>query len=226
MFLLLAAVAQVAWHAALPSPRATALSLPPAPGLATARLASLGEQAVLGEMYMLYLQAFDNQPGISIPFAELDYDRVIGWLDVITRLDPHGDYPLLFASRLYAEVPDPARQRAMVNFVYRAFMDDPNRRWRWLAHCVILARHRLRDLPLAMRFAQAIRRYATGPDVPHWATQMEIFVLEDMNELEAARVLLGGLIASGQITDPRELHFLTTRQTDLEKRLASRRPPR
>jgi len=224
-FLTLAFAVQIAFHGSLPPPRGSAQALPPAPGIDAARVKSLGEPEVLGRLYMLYLQAFDNQPGISIPFRELDYRRVTRWLDVIVHLAPRGDYPLLFASRLYAEVPDPERQRIMLEFVYQSFLEDPNHRWRWLAHCVLLARHRLHDMRLAMKFAQAIRRYATGPDVPHWATQMEIFVLEDMNELEAARVLLGGLIASGQITDPHELHFLTERQTALEGKL-SRQAPR
>jgi len=213
---------QVAWQLTQPKPVARAEALESPPTVESLRVASLGEPVALAQLMTLYLQAFDNQPGISIPFRELDFGRVIGWLGLISQLDPRGDYPHLFASRLYAEVPDPPRQRAMLDFVYRSFLQDPNRRWRWLAHGVVLARHRLHDMPLAMKFAQAIRRYATGPEVPHWATQMEIFVLEDMNELEAAKVLLGGLIASGQVTDPHELHFLTMRQNALEKRLAGK----
>jgi len=40
---------------------------------------------------------------------------------------------------------------------------------------------------------------------------MRIFILEDMGELESATVLLGGLLAGGEVTDPREIHFLTQR---------------
>ena len=40
---------------------------------------------------------------------------------------------------------------------------------------------------------------------------MRIFILEDLGELEAATVLLGGLLASGEITEPKEIHFLTQR---------------
>ena len=49
---------------------------------------------------------------------------------------------------------------------------------------------------------------------------MEIFILEDMNELEAAKVMLGGLLATGQIRDPDELRFLQGRLAEIEKRLA------
>ncbi len=164
----------------------------------------------------LYLQAFDNQSGISIPFLDLDYDRVETWLTRILELDPIGQYPLLMASHIYAQVPDTAKQRKMLDFVYQQFFKDPNRRWPWLAHAAIMAKHRLNDLPLALRYAQAIRQYATASDVPHWTSQMPIFILEDMGEVESAKILLGGLLVSGIITDPNEIHFLTERLQQLE----------
>ena len=37
---------------------------------------------------------------------------------------------------------------------------------------------------------------------------MQIIVLEDMGEVEAAKILVGALIDSGEITDPYELNFL------------------
>jgi len=45
---------------------------------------------------------------------------------------------------------------------------------------------------------------------------MEIFILEDMNELEAAKIMLGGLLASGRIADPAEAKFLQERLKQLE----------
>jgi hypothetical protein len=45
--------------------------------------------------------------------------------------------------------------------------------------------------------------------VPAWARELEIFIAEDMNERDA-RALIGGLLRSGQITDPHELQFLPT----------------
>jgi hypothetical protein len=48
---------------------------------------------------------------------------------------------------------------------------------------------------------------------------MEPFILEDMNELEAARLLIGGLIASGQVKDQRDLALLERRLQLLEERI-------
>ena len=54
---------------------------------------------------------------------------------------------------------------------------------------------------------------------------MEVFVLEAMGELEAARIMLGGLIASGRIDDPAELRFLAERLKELESGLSTPRQP-
>jgi hypothetical protein len=40
---------------------------------------------------------------------------------------------------------------------------------------------------------------------------MRIFILEDMGEAQAAAVLLGGLLTSGEVRDAAEINFLTQR---------------
>jgi hypothetical protein len=215
---------QVTWQALQPKPsaRAAALDAPPAP--AALRAAALGEPITLAQLLTLYLQAFDNQPGVSIPFLDLDYKRVSDWLATILELDPVGQYPLLMASQIYGQVPDEAKQRLMCEFVRRQFDRDPDRRWRWLAHCAIMAKHRLRDTRLALAYAEAIARDARR--APSWARQMRIFVLEDLGEAEAATVLIGGLLVSGEVTDPKEIHFLTQRLKELKAAGKSSSPSR
>lgn len=199
---------QLVLQAALGRPHAGAGELPPAPSASVLRLAAFGEAAAAARLTMLYVQAFD--------IRNLDYARLTAWLRTALALDPRSQYPLFSAARVYAENSDLTRARIALEFVYEQFLLDPNRRWPWLAHGALLAKHRLKDLPLARRYAAAIDRYTTSKDVPLWARQMEIFILEDMNELDAARIMLGGLLASGQISDPAELRFLRERLEALE----------
>ncbi len=210
---------QIGLHATLPKPRAQAPDLLPPPATAMLRLASLGEPIALAKVLMLELQAFDYQSGSKVPYRDLDYTRVEAWLARILELDPEGQYPLLAASRLYAEVPDEARQRSMLDFVYRQYLLDPNRRWPWLAHATFLAKYRLKDIALALKFADTLQKYTTAKDVPAWAITMGIFIREDLNELETERIMIGGLIASGRITEPSELKFLDGRLHEIEERL-------
>jgi hypothetical protein len=207
--LISALAAQIAWHASVPAPVATASALTKPPASDWLRAASFGEPIAMSELLVLYLQAFDNQPGLSIPFKDLDYAAVQAWLTRALDLDPVGQYPMLMASHLYAQVPDDAKRRQMLDFVHTQFLRDPNGRWRWLAHAAILAKHRLGDIPLALRYADDIARYA--PAAMGWARQMRIFIREDIGEVEAATVMLGGLLASGEVTDETEISFLTER---------------
>ena len=182
---------QVGWHVRQPDPRAEAQALRPAPPAAVLRLAALGDETAFAKLLVLRLQAHDNQPGVSIPFMELDYGRVEDWLDAIIDLDPRADYPLLAAARLYGSVPDPARQRVMFDLVHRRFLEDPGRRWPWLVHATLLARHRLGDSGLALRYARALAGHATGPGVPAWVRGMGPVVAARADGPETARVLAG-----------------------------------
>jgi hypothetical protein len=211
-----AALAQLLLAAVQPAPagHAEALSAPPAQSVL--RVSCLGDPIPFAQLLVLWLQAFDNQPGVSIPFLQLDYEKIEAWLSRILELDPDSQYALLLASQVYAQVPDPARQRRMLDLVYRSFLQDPAQRWRWLAHASIMAKHRLQDPGLALLYARALRERTRADEIPGWARQLEIFIYEDVGQYQAAKVLLGGLLDSGAITDPHEQRFLIGRLKQIE----------
>jgi len=214
--LILALALHVSWQALEPEPQAVGAALHAPPSVTSLRVASLGEPIALAEAMTLYLQAFDNQPGLSIPYRKLDYAAVIAWLKAILDLDPATQYPLMMAAQLYSQVPDEAKARTMLDFVHEEFLRAPNERWRWLAHAALVAKHRLHDMPLALRYADDITRHATHAQ--SWARQMRIFILEDMDELQAAKIMIRDLLLGGRITDPAELRFLRQRLEDMEAR--------
>lgn len=193
--------------------------LPQAPGTNTLLGASFGDPIPVAKLLMLYIQTFDYQSTNRTPYQALDYNRLQGWLSQILKLDPFGQYPLMAAAGLYAEVSDETKKRQMLEFVYQEFFKDPARRWQWLAHAAAVAKHGLKDLPLARKYAAAIQQHATGDDVPLWAKQMEIFILEDMNELEAAKIMIGGYLDKGLIKNPGEMRFLENRLKEIEARM-------
>ncbi len=223
--LVVALAVQCSLRLARPGAGAEAHDLDAPPSSTTLRLAALGEPIPLAKLLMLHLQSFDFRADNPIHFQALDYGRLTAWLSRILALDPGGQYPLHAASRVYAETPDAAKTRLMLDFVDEEFLKDPEHRWVWLAHAASIAKHGLHDLELARRYAAAIQQHARGPQVPLWARQMQAFILEDMNELEAAQVMIGGFVASGQITEPGELRFLEERMKQIEARLKAEKQP-
>ena len=118
---------------------------------------------------------------------------------------------------------DPQRARRMLACVAASFAADPDRRWPAMAQAALVAKHQLHDLPLALSYARQLRQLATGPQVPSWVREMEAFILQDMDQLDSARLVIGGLIASGQISDPHELAFLARRLDELAKQIAAKK---
>lgn len=220
--LAVALAAQLAWHAVAPDPVARARALPAPPPPEALQVAALGEPSTLAAAVALWLQFHDDQPGVSIPWRELDYAVVRAWLERLLALAPASEYPLMLAVRVYGQVADPPRQREMFDFVRAAFVERPVERWRWLAEAALQARHRLEDPELALTYARLLAEHTRPGEIPHWARDLQILVLEDLGELEAAKVLIGGLLASGEIRDPREIRFLEHKLDQLESRVAGR----
>lgn len=223
ILLVLALAMQLIWQYTQPPITPTAENLPPPLSVHAYTLISLGEPVAASRFLNLWLQAFDNQPGISLSFHQLDYVRITQWLDTILDLDPRGHYPMLMAARVYGSVQDPEKQRIMMDYVYERFKQNPDKHWRWLAHVVITAKHELNDLDLALKYASALSEKATASHVPRWARDMHIIVLEDMGQLQAAKILAGALIDSNVVTDPYELKFLVQKVIELEEKLLKNR---
>ena len=205
---------QLIWHATQSHNTAqyVPLSVPPPPALFS--MMALGDNILASRVLDIWLQGHDNQPGLSIPYKQLDYVRVTQWLNLSLQLDERDGYPLLTAAHIYAPVNDAGRTRIMLDFIEQKFIENPQYRWRALADASITAKHRLKDLPLALRYAETLAAHA-GDDVPYWAKDIRLIVREEMGEKESLRLLIGGLLQNGNITDPYELRFLQQRLNDL-----------
>ncbi len=191
------------------------------PNIDILNIVTLGEHRAAGYGMMLYLQSFDAQAGQAVKIRSLDLNASYAWFESALRLAPQQAYPLFLAVRIYAESAPPAVRAQMLELVYRQFFAAPNERWPWLAHAAYLARHEMNSPALASRYARAIREYAQADSVPRWARDLEIFMLASSDQLEAATLLLGGLIDSGQLHDHRELQAMNERLAELKLRLAA-----
>ena len=156
-----ALVLQIVFRLYQPAPVAQAEALPMPPTADVLEMASGGEALTLARSLNLWLQGYDHQPGISVPYARLDYHKVREWLTRIVSLDPEGQYPFLAATRLYGAVRVPDKQRLMLDWVYATYPGDPGRRWRWLGGCT---GHlgRMDTLPVGSSLGDDFVHFASG----------------------------------------------------------------
>lgn len=182
-------------------------------------LASLGERAAAATGAVLFAQSFDAQAGRVVPIKALDISRIQQWLALAAELNPTSAYPSFLSSRLYAEQAPPKLTREILQWIARLHRQHPQTHWPALAHAVHLARHRLLDQPLARTLAAELSATPEHVSIPPWARQMQAFLQTDNTELEDAQALIGGLIASGQITDERAIAVLLADLKAIEARL-------
>jgi hypothetical protein len=183
------------------------------------RPAALGEPPLVAKLISFWLLTVDVQAGRWLRLEQLNYPNLTGWLETIQTLDPQSDYPGMVASGVFIDTLDPERIRWIIDFVERNFKQDPDRRWRYLAQCAMLAKYRLHDLPLALQLAATMRRY-TSPEIPPaWARDLEFLLLQEIGEYATARQVILGILQSGQVLEPSEQRFLLQRLAELEQEI-------
>ncbi len=199
------------------------VDLPAPPSVIQWRIGSLGETRGAATAAVLFAQSFDAQAGQAVGLRSIDLTGVFDWLGRAAELAPDSGYPTFLISRIYAGIAPPDLARRMLDWIHDRFQTDPQTHWPWLAQAAHLARHELHDTGLARRYAQALRTADAAVTMPAWARELEAFMLRDLDELDSARVLLGGLIASGQVSDPRALAVMIGDLRDIEHRLSADR---
>lgn len=181
--------------------------LPEPPSVQSLAFLKASDSSFVYRLMLFWLQQFDVQSGQYVSYRHLDYQRVIAWLRLLDQMEPESQYPMLLATRIYTKVADKERLRMMLDYIYQGFKSDPVKNWRWLAEATVLARHRLNDQDLALIYATALAE-ETNKEIPHWARDMRLIILEDKGEIEQVKLLVGGLMASKTITDTNEIRFL------------------
>ncbi|GAB0057016.1 hypothetical protein SIID45300_01336 [Candidatus Magnetaquicoccaceae bacterium FCR-1] len=195
--LIVIALLQTVWRLQTPRAEPVATSLEPPPSVAVLRLTTLNDPIVASLSWGIRLQTFDQQPGLQLPLRTIDPERLIAWLERLLALDPHAGLPLDLALKIHGFVPDPARQRRMLDFIHQAFLENPAQRWPWLARAASVARHRLNDNRLARYYLNSLESHLEPKEIPFWVDGLHARILEELGEPKEARNRLAARLERG-----------------------------
>jgi hypothetical protein len=181
---------------------------------------SMGSGQLLSYLLAIRLQLHDNQAGKHIRYSQLDYERLVNWLDQIYQLNTQSEYTMLLASRVYSQTRDKGRLRTILEYIDRTFMHDPQLHWRRLAEASVIAKHQLGNLPLALQMADKLSGQPASVEMPRWARDIQFILLGDMNEIETAITIIVALLQSDAVNDPDELYFLREKLLYFQQKLS------
>lgn len=163
--------------------------VPPVPTSEAIQALAFGDGQFLYRALGLRIQNTGDDGGRFTPLDRYDYGRLEGWFMALDGLDPVSDFVPVVAGYYFSNTPKRPDIVHVVNYLRHYARHDPARSWRWLAHAVYLARHRMKDQRLALEVARELTALDV-PDMPSWARQMQVFILADLGENEAARALM------------------------------------
>jgi hypothetical protein len=169
--------------------------VPPPPSSLAVKAMALGDDQYLFRLLGLQLQNFGDSGGQVTPLAQYDYKRLSGWFHALDGLDPVSDYVAVIAAQYYGVTPKRSDIPYVVSYLREHARKDPGRNWRWLAHGVYLARHRMKNNELALEVARELAALKV-PDLPPWTRAMPAYALADLGEREAAVALLSAILAT------------------------------
>ncbi len=182
-------------------------NVPPVAPEAGAAAFALGDRALAYRAIGLMLQNMGDSGGRVTNLRQYDYDRLVQWFELEDRLDPRSDFMPILASYYFGAVDDPQKLAPLVAYLRRVGNEPGNRRWRWLAQGVHLARYGLNDLDLA--YAMALELAALPGDMPAWTRQMPAFIMTARGDKEAAyAIILEILKSDARKMDPVEIRFM------------------
>jgi len=180
---------------------------------------ALGSEQLLGYLLTIRLQLHDNQAGQHFRYSLIDYDVLLDWLELVSTMNPGGEYATLLASRIYSQTGDADRLRRILAFIERRFDENPQLYWRRLAEASLLAKHKLHDLERALQMAEKIARQPASVQMPQWARDFRFLLLAELNEFESAIAIIQALLQSKAVADPDEKRFLEEKLTDFQQKL-------
>ncbi|OIQ89137.1 hypothetical protein GALL_289580 [mine drainage metagenome] len=205
--LLLAVAGQLAFQYAHRHLREAYVVLPAPPSALSLSASAFGDRQALFRLLGFEVQNFGDTGGHFTPLRDYDYGRLVQWLKLLDGLDSRSDYTLALAGLLFGQAPEPHRDAIIAAYMRDRAMQDPVKNWRWLAYAVFIARHRAKDIPLALSIAGDLTGLRSAA-VPVWARQLQAFTLASAGDDEAARDLMGAILASEVGASPEERQFM------------------
>lgn len=176
-------------------------NVPPAPTLQQAAMSSLGDNQLAYRSTAMMLQNLGSEGGDVQPLSNYDYAALNKWFFLSSELDERSNAVPHLAAYYYGSGQDTEKVRDIMPYLFHVgSLPYPNK-WMWMAHGAYIARHRIKDQEMALKFADALA-LLDDINIPIWARQMRAFVRYDQGEKQAAYDILKQMLLSGLDTLP------------------------
>ena len=181
--------------------------LPRLPKTQEMELLALGDKEFLFRYFTLSLQNAGDLCGKTTPLNQYDYALLHRWFLTLDELNHTSNWQPFLAAYNYSLSQNPKDAKIMVDYLRKHAKKLPQNKWRWLAHAVYIAKHRAKDLDLALEVALELSNL-DEPNVPLWARQLSAFVSKEKGDFSLAKKIMLGILATDKNISENESRFM------------------
>lgn len=180
---------------------------PPIPR--TVKALSFGDEQFYFRALAFLLQNAGDTYGRSTPLKDYDYNLLYEWWMLFDALDAHSNIIPALVGYYYSASQEPLRDLPFVVRYLEQHADrDPATKWWWYAQAAHLARYKLQDMGLALRFAEKLAALPQDVKLPFWARQMPAFIHEARGELEEAYIIIRDILDHYEDIPEGEINYM------------------
>ena len=183
-------------------------NVPPVMSEASAAMATGGDRQFAYRVFAMMLQNLGMIGGKDHKFGEYDYNTLREWFFLESNLDPVSNFIPALAAFYYGSTKDAEDLTPVVDYLAVIGQRPEPHKWRWLAHAVYIARYQQGDMNRALELAHLLAGLDRD-DMPPWARQMPVFVMNAKGDKQAAYAMMMGILASSaDKMSPIEVRFI------------------
>lgn len=161
----------------------------------------------LSYFYALKLLHAGDLHGQHVSLDLYDYDQVLGWLKLLTQLNPSSEVAPFLATFYFAATPKRTSLYLIIQFLQSYAKEDINARWRWYSYAIYLAQHHLHDIQHAYQMACDLSTQESAC-LPLWVKEMPGMLLVKMGQADLARHFFLNLLNTCQNLSQQERQYL------------------
>jgi hypothetical protein len=184
-------------------------NVPPVPSSFGVSGFGLGDTQFAYRSLGLMIQNLGDTGGRTTNFEEYDYTALGEWFRLMDTLDASANFIPFLAAYYFGSVETPAKAAVIVDYLAEQGRKAGSQKWRWLARASFLARFAEKNQDKALTLARELAAMYPKVQLPFWARQMPVFILEERGQKEAAlAMVLETLKSESHTLPPQEVNAL------------------
>lgn len=181
--------------------------VPNVPSKTSVKALSLGDEQFYFRILAFNLQNAGDTFGRFTALKHYNYQKLKDWFMLLDELDPKSNFIPSLAGYYFSQTQNKADLIYIIDYLEAHAERDMYHKWWWMAQASYIANHKMNNKDRALALAKKVAA-TKRDDLPIWAKQMPVFILEQKGEFEEAYAMIEEIVRNIDSLEPGEANFI------------------